>query len=217
MSWLRRRLLGYELVYRRDVPDGRIALTFDDGPSEWTPPILELLAQHGARATFFVLRRHALELPETAARIARGGHEVACHGLDHVDLAQLPPAEIRAGLERAQEAIASATGVRPRLFRPPYATSSARVARAAAAVSLEPTILRDVDPADWRAEDSRAVAAAVLDAVRPGSIVCLHDGVPQGNRGTSDRTVTVAAVERLVPELQARGLELVTVSELLAP
>jgi peptidoglycan/xylan/chitin deacetylase (PgdA/CDA1 family) len=216
MRRLRRRLLGYELVYRRDVPDGRIALTFDDGPSEWTPPILDALQAHGARATFFLLGEHVLRLPEIAARIARDGHEVACHGFDHADLALLPSETVRGKLGRAQEAISSATGVRPRLFRPPFATSSARVARAAAAVSLEPTILRDVDPADWRADDSATVASAVLDAVRPGSIVCLHDGVPQGNRGTSDRTVTIAAVEQLVPELQARGLELVTVSELLA-
>lgn len=216
MSRLRRRLLGYELIYRRNVPDGRVALTFDDGPSEWTPPILDVLAQHRAQATFFLLGEHVQDRSEIAARIARDGHEVACHGFDHVDLAELPAQSIRERLTRAREAIATAAGVEPRLFRPPYATSSARVARAAAAVSLDPTILRDVDPADWRAEDEEVVASLVLAGVRAGSIVCLHDGVPRGNRGTPDRTVTVAAVERLVPELQQRGFELVTVSDLLA-
>jgi peptidoglycan-N-acetylglucosamine deacetylase len=216
LSRLRRRLLGYELIYRRDVPDGRVALTFDDGPSEWTPPILDVLAQYRAQATFFLLGEHVQERPETAARIARDGHEVACHGFDHVDLAKLPAQSIRERLTRAREAIATATGVEPRLFRPPYATSSARVARAAAAVSLDPTILRDVDPADWRAEDEEVVASLVLAGVRAGSIVCLHDGVPRGNRGTPDRTVTVAAVARLVPQLQQRDFELVTVSDLLA-
>jgi peptidoglycan/xylan/chitin deacetylase (PgdA/CDA1 family) len=212
---LRRRLLGYELIYRRDVADGRVALTFDDGPSEWTPPILDVLAEHRAQATFFLLGEHVLQLPETAARIARDGHEVGCHAFDHVDLAELPAQSIREQLTRARDAISSATGVEPRLFRPPYATPSPRVARAAAAVSLAPTILRDVDPADWRADDADSVTSLVLDGVRSGSIVCLHDGVPQGNRGTADRTVTVAAVARLVPELQARGFDLVTVSDLL--
>lgn len=215
MRRLRRRLLGYELIYRRDVPDGRVALTFDDGPSEWTPAILDVLAEHRAEATFFLLGEHAQQLPETAARIARDGHEVACHGFDHVDLAELPAQSIRERLNRAREAIVAATGVEPRLFRPPYATSSVRVARAAAAVSLDPTVLRDVDPADWRAEEAEHVASSVLAAVRAGSIVCLHDGVPPGNRGTADRTVTVAAVAQLVPELQARGFDLVTVSDLL--
>lgn len=216
MRRLRRRLLGYELIYRCDVPDRRIALTFDDGPSEWTPPILDVLAEHRAQATFFLLGEHVQQLPETAARIARDGHEVACHGFDHVDLAELPAQSIRERLNRARDAVAAATGVQPRLFRPPYATSSARVARAAAAVSLDPTVLRDVDPADWRAGNAEDVAASVLAGVRAGSIVCLHDGVPLGNRGTPDRTVTVAAVARLVPELLARGFDLVTVSDLLA-
>jgi peptidoglycan-N-acetylglucosamine deacetylase len=213
---LRRRLLGYELIYRRDVPDARVALTFDDGPSEWTPAILDVLAEHRAQATFFLLGEHVEAQPDTAARIARDGHEVACHGFDHVDLAELPAQSIRERLTRAREVISSATGVEPRLFRPPYATSSTRVARAAAAVSLDPTILRDVDPADWRGEDAQSVVSLVLDGVRAGSIVCLHDGVPRGNKGTSDRTVTVAAVARLVPELQERGFDLVTVSDLLA-
>jgi len=216
ISALRSRLGGYELVYRREGAGDRICLTFDDGPAPWTTPILETLRQHGGRATFFVLAPHVTAHPALATRIAREGHELGAHGTAHVDLTSLETSELRAGLESAQHVVETATGVRPRVFRPPYATSDRRVARAAASVGLRTTVLRDVDPADWQATDPDAVVAAVLEQVRAGSIVCLHDGVPAGNSGTSDRQVTAAAVARLVPELQARGLELVTVSELLS-
>lgn len=216
LGTLRRRVAGYDLVYRRDDGGDRVCLTFDDGPAAWTPAILDALRQGGARATFFVLGEHVREEPSLAARLAREGHEVGSHGLVHVDLTTLATGQLRAGLGTAQDVVEAATGARPRLFRPPYATADRRVARAAASVGLKTTVLRDVDPADWRATDPDAVVVAVLRDVRPGSIVCLHDGVPVGNKGTPSREVTAAAVARLVPELQARGLELVTVSELLA-
>jgi peptidoglycan/xylan/chitin deacetylase (PgdA/CDA1 family) len=213
---LRTRLAGYELVYRRERAGDRVCLTFDDGPAPWTTPILETLQQHGARATFFVLGAHVSEHPSIASSIARDGHELGSHGMIHVDLATLETAELRSGLDAAQRVVEAATGVRPRVFRPPYATSDRRVARVAASVGLKTTVLRDVDPADWEATDPEAVVEAVLGQTRSGSIVCLHDGVPTGNRGTPTRDVTAAAVARLVPELQARGFELVTVSELLS-
>lgn len=213
---LRSRLAGYELVYRRERAGDRVCLTFDDGPARWTTPILETLGQHGARATFFVLGAHVTEHPAIASRIAHDGHELGSHGMEHVDLATLDTDELRAGLDSAQRVVEAATGVRPRIFRPPYATSDRRVARVAASVGLKTTVLRDVDPADWQATDVDAVVDTVLEQTRSGSIVCLHDGVPAGNRGTSTRDVTTAAVARLVPELQARGFELVTVSELLS-
>ncbi len=213
---LRNRLAGYQLVYRRERAGDRICLTFDDGPAPWTTAILETLGQHGARATFFVRVAHVTEHPALASRIARDGHELGSHGMVHVDLATLDTNELRAGLDNAQRVVESATGVRPRIFRPPYATSDRRVARVAASVGLRTTVLRDVDPADWQATDADTVVDTVLEQARSGSIVCLHDGVPAGNRGTPTRDVTAAAVARLVPELQARGFELVTVSELLS-
>jgi peptidoglycan/xylan/chitin deacetylase (PgdA/CDA1 family) len=213
---LRSRLVGYEIVYRRDHAGDRVCLTFDDGPAPWTTPILDTLNRHDAHATFFVLGVHVSEHPDVASRIVSDGHELGSHGMKHVDLTTVGTDELRAGLDHAQRVVEDVTGVRPVVFRPPYATSDRRVAHVAASVGLKTTVLRDVDPADWRATDADAVVEAVLTGTRSGSIVCLHDGVPAGNRGIPSRDVTAEAVARLVPELQARGFDLVTVSELLS-
>lgn len=212
---IRAALLRADVVHRGDGRRPVVALTFDDGPDEWTPPLLETLAAEGARATFFMLGSQVVRAPQVAAQVAAAGHDVGCHSDEHVDLALLPSAEVRSRLERAKRDVEDATGAGVTLFRPPYAVPDRRVARIARRAGLTPTVLRDVDPADWRARSADAVVRAVLAAVRPGSIVCLHDGVPPGNTGVPTRDATVAAVARLVPALRERGLEPVTVTELL--
>lgn len=191
-----------------------LALTFDDGPSEWTAPILDALVEGSARATFFVLGAKIAGREQILARAAAEEHELANHSWSHTDPAKLDDEELRAELLRTTAALVEATGVRPRLFRPPYAAADARVAAVARSAGLAPTVLRSVDPADWRAADHEQIVRAVVDRVKPGAIVCLHDGWPGDRRGT--RAATLAAVEQLVGELPALGYRLVTVSELLA-
>jgi peptidoglycan/xylan/chitin deacetylase (PgdA/CDA1 family) len=212
----RRRRQG-SVVYHGGRSRRAIALTFDDGPSEWTPAILDILREHGARATFFVLGSAVDGREETLRRALSEGHEVGNHLYEHRDPASLRDEELADQLERGGRAVADVLGVAPRLVRPPYTHDARRVARIASARGLGPTILGSVDPSDWRATDPELVVRHVLRAARPGAIVFLHDGVPppDGTAATRSRAPTVDAVARLVPELLVRGFDLVTVSELI--
>jgi peptidoglycan-N-acetylglucosamine deacetylase len=205
------------VVYHGGRRRRAIALTFDDGPSEWTPAVLDILREHGARATFFVLGSAVRGREETLRRTVTEGHELGNHFYEHRDPAKLPDAELVDQLERAGRAVADVAGTAPRLVRPPYGHDGRRVARVAATAGLGPIILGSIDPSDWRATTSAPIVRHVLIAARPGSIVFLHDGVPPADdtAATRSRVATVEAVVELVPELTARGFDLVTVSELI--
>jgi peptidoglycan/xylan/chitin deacetylase (PgdA/CDA1 family) len=216
-DWLRAaRAARHGIVYAAPRRIGRreLALTFDDGPSEWTPPILDLLQAHAARATFFVLGASADGRGDIVRRAAAEGHELGNHTYSHADPEQLPDDELRSELERTGSLLESLVGKRPVHFRPPYAATNYRVADVARGAGLERTVLRSIDPADWSETDGSAIAAHVLERARPGAIVCLHDGNLPPERPS--RQPTVDALARIVPELTARGYRLVTVSELLA-
>jgi peptidoglycan/xylan/chitin deacetylase (PgdA/CDA1 family) len=189
-----------------------VALTFDDGPSEWTPAIARALEAHGCRGTFFLAGEAVVRAPHAVAALAAAGHELGNHLWSHAEPARQSRAAIRDEIGRTASAIRLVTGTAPAIVRPPYCGAPAKVARAARGTRV---VLRSVDPADWRAGSADEVVAHVLDRVGPGDIVCLHDGVAPNNRGTPTRQVTVEAVERLVPALLERGLRPVTVSELL--
>jgi peptidoglycan/xylan/chitin deacetylase (PgdA/CDA1 family) len=208
------RLRGAPVLYRASHARPLVALTFDDGPSEWTPAIAAALERHGCKGTFFLLGPAVERDPATVRALAAAGHELASHLWTHANPEAMGHAAIRDEDGRTRAAIAAAAGVAATLVRPPYCAAPKRVARAVPRGST--VVLRDVDPEDWRAEDPKRVVAAVLGTIRPGAIVCLHDGIAPGNRGTRTREVTAAALSALVPALLERGLRPVTVSELLA-
>ena len=203
------------IVFNVPTREKRLALTFDDGPSEWTTAILAHLGAHGARATFFVLGSSIPGRENVLRRIAAEGHELGNHTYSHPELAELDGRRVREELRRTTELIQRTARVRPRLFRPPYAAADRRVALLAASVGLSPTVLRSVDPADWSGTSAGEIVATVLEGAGPGEIVCLHDGVSPNRSGSPSRQPTVDAVAELVPTLVAQGFELVTVSELL--
>jgi peptidoglycan/xylan/chitin deacetylase (PgdA/CDA1 family) len=212
-----RRALRLPAVVR-SVRTGRpeLALTFDDGPAQWTAAIAAALERHDCRGTFFVRGAAVTADPGTVAALAAAGHDVGNHLHSHRDAAALSLRTIRAELRMTARAIAGVTGAAPVLVRPPYCSAPRRVARAAVGSGVRAIVLRSIDPADWRAPSGEAIAEAVLARAGAGEIVCLHDGVAPGNSGTPTRTATVEAVERLVPALLERGLRPVTCSELLA-
>ena len=204
------------MIHRAPGAPAAVALTFDDGPSEWTGAIADALEAHGCRGTFFVLGPAVERHPELLARLAAAGHEIGNHLWSHADPIEQEPSEIRAELGRTAQAVSVATGARPRLVRPPYCGAPRKVARAAARGGAELVVIRSVDPEDWRAPSADEIVDRVLERTGPGDIVCLHDGIAPGNRGTPSRAPTAEAVARLVPALLERGLRPVTVSELLA-
>ena len=205
------------VVYHRGRGSRAIALTFDDGPSEWTPALLDVLREHGARATFFVLGSAVAGREGTLRRAVDEGHELGNHLDEHRDPVALSDEELVEQLQRAGRTIADAVGTPPRLVRPPYGHDARRVSRVAASIGLGPTILVSIDPSDWRAPNAEGIVRHVLAAARPGAIVFLHDGVPppDGSAATSSRMPTVEAVAELMPKLASRGYRFVTVSELL--
>jgi peptidoglycan/xylan/chitin deacetylase (PgdA/CDA1 family) len=192
------------------------ALTFDDGPSIWTPPILDSLRDHGARATFFVLGASVRGREELLGRILAEGHEIGNHTLSHLDPAKASDEVLAEEIRRGGEVIAAACGRRPALVRPPYGGDAERFAAVARRTGVGPTVLWSVDPADWNSSEAGAIVEHVLQELRPGAIVDLHDGMPDNSSGAPSRQATVDAVAQILPELAARGYRSVTVSELIA-
>ena len=194
----------------------RIALTFDDGPSRWTEPILDVLARHGARATFFLIGSFAEAQADLVRRIAADGHEVGNHTWSHPRLARdCDDARVREELRRTNEVLERILGQPPRRFRAPYHDVDARVEAVAAGVGLAHTRSTVAAP-DWHASARSAlIVTIVLQRVAAGAVVGLHDGVPPDEGEGVSREATVAAVEKLVPTLIERGFDCVTASELL--
>ena len=186
-----------------------VALTFDDGPDPaHTPALLDTLRELDAPATFFLLGRQVDAHPALAARIAREGHELGNHTYSHRYLPLARSRSVAGELAATDTAIARATGTTPALARPPYGGRSPSNVRAFARAGKR-LVLWDVNSFDWKGAPADEVARRVLARVRPGSLVLLHEARAGGE-------VTIEAVRLLVPELRARGYELVTASRALA-
>jgi peptidoglycan-N-acetylglucosamine deacetylase len=183
---------------------GGVALTFDDGPHpEGTPAVLETLAGLGWRATFFMLGSQVHRYPGTARLVVDAGHEVAVHGTIHRNHLIRTPLGIRRDLRLASQEISEVTGVRPRWFRPPYGVLSAGTLWAARDVGLVP-VLWTAWGKDWRAGPPAHVAAEVMNTLRDGGTVLLHDSDCTSRAGSWRSTV--AALPLLAAELRSRDL-----------
>lgn len=184
-----------------------IAMTFDDGPSEkLTPRLLNLLAAHHIKATFFVIGQNLAEHPEIAQRAAREGHEIANHSWSHPNLGKMSDESVRRELQKTDDAIKSAVGVRPTLMRPPYGSLSARQKKWIHDEFGYQIILWDVDPLDWKRPGPTVVCNRIVKETRAGSIVLSHDIHPG----------TIEAMPSTLEQLEAKGFKFVTVSELIA-
>ncbi|MCI0341486.1 MAG: polysaccharide deacetylase family protein [Planctomycetales bacterium] len=203
------------------APAGRgvLALTFDDGPAPGgTDRVLDFLRERGARATFFLVGRNVERHPGCARRIVAEGHEVGNHTMSHLySWAFWPGTTLAREIEEGEDAIAKATGVRPRLLRWPVGVPFPNVARVERAAADRDCVLVAYSGAARDAgsdEAHEALAARVLDAARDGAILVMHDG--HSGYEHPDQSATLAALPRILDGLAARGLRTVTVSELLA-
>ncbi len=187
------------------------ALTFDDGPSEDTGRVLDVLEGFNVRAAFFMVGAHVERLPRVARSVAERGHEIGNHSYSHPIYLYRTGRETRRQLERAQAVIEDATGVRPRLARPPCGVRTPAYFAAARELGLR-TVQWDVAGFDWTRRRAPAIARAVLGGARAGSIILLHDGDSERKH---DRRETVAALPLIIGGLGRRGLRVAPLSELL--
>lgn len=189
-----------------DVDGPYIAMTFDDGPSEkLTPKLLDLLAAHHIKATFFVIGQNAADHPEIVRRAVREGHEIANHSWSHPNFGKMSDEGVRRDLQKTDDAIKNAAGVRPTLLRPPYGSITARQKKWIHDEFGYQIVLWDVDPLDWKRPGPAVVCHRIVKETRPGSIVLSHDIHPG----------TIEAMPSTLDQLEAKGFKFVTVTELI--
>ncbi len=198
-------------VYRGPGRRRSIALTFDDGPSEGTLPLLDYLAREGITATFFQCGMNVRRLPRIAGEVAANGHEIGNHTDSHPRLLFKSHQFIEREFSFAQDVIYSETGVAPMLLRPPYGIRWSGMRAVQQKLSLL-GVMWTVIGNDWRWSPDR-IAAQVLAKSSPGGIICLHDG--RGVRSNPDITSTIAAVKKFVPVLRDQGYSFETVNDIL--
>jgi peptidoglycan/xylan/chitin deacetylase (PgdA/CDA1 family) len=200
-------------VHRGSSVRPAIALTFDDGPSESTPELLEILARYRAAATFFQIGANVRRLPEIARQVASAGHEIGNHTETHPILALKSPGFIHSELAAAQETIERATGQRPRHFRAPYGVRWFGLAQAQRRLALTGTTWSTI-ALDWKRQTPSVVSRLNSGAV-PGAILCLHDGRVLQHH--PDIGVTLQAVRELLPRLMEQGFRFEKVTDILCP
>lgn len=209
-------------VVRGSAAQRVVALTFDDGPNPpYTDRILDVLKDAHASATFFVVGQAAAAYPASLRRIVREGHALGNHSWDHAHLNVLSRGAVEHELRRTSDAIFAATGIRPRFMRPPFGARSFTVIDEAKREGYTVVMWSDALSQDWERLDDSVIADRVVERVRPGSIVVLHDG----NRGRvcalaapahCDRSQAARATRTIIARLRAEGYRLVTIPQLLA-
>jgi peptidoglycan/xylan/chitin deacetylase (PgdA/CDA1 family) len=190
-----------------------LALTFDDGPNDpHTLRLLEVLAKHNVKATFFLIGRYVKQRPDIARELARAGHEIGNHTFSHPNLIFASSAQTRKQLEGCEQALRDAVGAHSRFFRPPFGGRRPGTLRIARALGLEP-VMWQAAGWDWRKKPAEYIERRVGHRVRGGEVILLHDG---GHKAFgTDRSQTVIAADRLIARYKAEGYEFVTVSQMM--
>lgn len=207
-QWYGRTFIG--------LPRGtrNIALTYDDGPNDpHTFRLLEVLARHNVRATFFLIGRYVQQRPDIVRELARAGHVIGNHTFTHPVLSLKSCAEIRKELTDCREALQNAIGEHSNLFRPPFGARRPAVLRIAGELALRP-VMWNVTGYDWNAPPAATIEQKCASQVRGGDVVLLHDG---GHKQMgADRSQTVLATDRLLTRYKSEGYAFVTIPQMLA-
>lgn len=187
-----------------------VALTFDDGPGQYTPQILAILQRYGAKATFFSIGQNIAAFPTYLQQSLAEGNALENHTFTHPHLTALSFTAIYQELNNTQKAVLKATGTRPTVFRPPYGEYNTDVLTSASQLGLT-VVTWSALANDWDDPQPSAevIASRILNAAENGAIFLLHEG---GGK----RANTVAALPAIISGLQARGLTLVTIPQMLA-
>jgi len=191
----------------------QLALTYDDGPNDpHTLRLLEVLARHDVRATFFLIGRYVNRRPNIARELVRAGHVVGNHTFSHPNLIFASAVQTRMQLQDCEQALRDGVGKHSRLFRPPFGGRRPSTLRIARSLGLEP-VMWNVTGWDWKGKPADYVERRVSHQIRGGDVILLHDGDHEAF-GT-DRSQSVIATDRLIARYKAEGYEFVTVPEMM--
>jgi peptidoglycan-N-acetylglucosamine deacetylase len=181
----------------------QLALTYDDGPNDpHTLNLLDVLAKHDVKATFFLIGKHVAAKPEIARRIAAAGHTIGNHTYTHPNLFFCGAARIRQELSDCEKVLADTVGEHSTLFRPPFGARRPAVLSIAREMGLTP-VMWTVTCYDWRVTTADRVERHALRQIRGADLILMHDGGHQAM--SADRGHTVEATSRLIPRLKAEG------------
>ena len=194
-------LTAQQVRVRNHGTGKRLHLTFDDGPHpECTPMLLDVLAQCDAKATFFLLGRHAQAHPELVARIAREGHTIANHSMTHPNFRTLGPRAQLSQIDQADAVLAPFDGRKRHPFRPPRGATTLTTI-VASVLRAQPLILWSFDSFDFRLPEAELQARLEAYQPAPGDILLFHD----------DMSSTVAVLQRMLPRWRDAGYQLTAV------
>ena len=181
-----------------------VAITFDDGPTNNTDRVLEMLERYNAKATFFLIGVNISAKQQQVTNIYNAGHQIGNHTYNHSNLVKFGTNGIINEINSTDNLIASITGQRPTSMRPPFGSYNESVANVLASTGHS-VIMWDIDPRDWDVKNTATVTNHVLERVQDGSIILLHDFYD----------TSVDAAENILSTLSAQGYKFVTVDELL--
>ena len=192
----------YDVVINRKIDKSKkmIALTFDDGPNYNTSKIIGVLNKYDIKATFFVLGSRAINNKDILKKMADSGMEIGNHTYNHLLLTKYDENKIRSEIEDTSEVIYSATKKRPKLLRPSYGSVNNKIKK----VANMPIIIWDIDTLDWKYHNSKRITSRVVNKVRDGDIILMHDIY----------SASLNALSNIIPILQDNGYEFVTIDEL---
>lgn len=192
----------YDVVINRKIDKSKrmIALTFDDGPNYNTSKIIDVLNKYDIKATFFVLGSRAINNKDILKKMADSGMEIGNHTYNHLLLTKYDENKIRSEVEDTSEVIYSATKKRPKLLRPSYGSVNNKIKK----VANMPIIIWDIDTLDWKYHNSKRITSRVVNKVRDGDIILMHDIY----------SASLNALSNIIPILQDNGYEFVTIDEL---
>jgi peptidoglycan-N-acetylglucosamine deacetylase len=191
----------------------QVALTYDDGPNDrHTMNLLEVLAKHNVRATFFMIGRFVQQRPEIARAVAQAGHVIGNHTFTHPRLIFKSAAQTRTELADCHQALEDAIGAHSNLFRPPFGGRRPATLRMARELGLQ-TVMWNVTGYDWKGLSAAMIEKKIVRQMRGGDVILLHDG---GHHAMgADRTQTVIAADRFIARHKMEGYEFVTICEMM--
>jgi peptidoglycan-N-acetylglucosamine deacetylase len=212
-------LLPMSSVMRVNTDDPVVALTYDDGPEPAeTTGLLDVLAERGVRATFFVLSDRAEAHPELVGRMLREGHEVELHGIDHTRLTDLPGREAMRRIRTGKRRLEAVSGRQVRYYRPTYGAVGLAAFAGVRALGMD-VVIWSAWGQDWFDAPAAEVAERAVTALHPGAILLMHDTTDEPMSPSSGPPPTFSRAEvasRLLDGAEAAGYRFLTVADLLA-